>query len=666
MQTKLKLYFGWLVAAICSLIIGIVLFFIPEEKQAEVIFQPTIEPEVTNEVVKYGVQDSTLPIVYVDLGDKSMISAADTKANVTIINNFSEGIVEYDGNALMKIRGNSTANRPKLPYKLKLETKSDLFGMGESKHWVLLANDIDHTFLRNKLVCDFYNDIGGSYATESLNVILMVNGKYQGVYTLTEQIRIDEERVDIFDWDGLAKDAIKIIAKKEKEMNDLSDEEYDLFKDALELACTEDYSWISEPHTITVNNVTYDLSEYVDIPEPTGGFLLEMDFYHANLPENSSLKTAFQLPFYFSRPSMVHTNREIREYAKEYIQSFEYALHSDDFFFESSDTHYTAFGTRFSWNSYVWRNEVSTKFFKSDEHDGKHYSELFDLESLVVNFWVCEFAMNWDSMKNSVFVSKDIDEIAKIAPAWDYDWAFGNNNMFNIYTNIPDEWHTSNEYFTNEQYYQYENWNRYLASDPYFMLKAYEKYQEIRPTVIEDIIKKNGTLETYAITHKKDGQANDLRWSGTYRQYNGENFLQSMNSLKSFITTRINFIDRETATLDKFIDSLGYYDRCDDISFGAINENSDGSYTITASTTNADATELSFQVNGTNMYTATLKGGKATIEVPSSAITSDSSNIVVVRMLDKKGNYVMEYANTGDRNFNPDHVDPLSNYKVFE
>ena len=82
MQTKLKLYFGWLVAAICSLIIGIVLFLIPEEKQAEVIFQPTIEPEVTNEVVKYGVQDSKLPIVYVDLGDKSMISATSSGSDL--------------------------------------------------------------------------------------------------------------------------------------------------------------------------------------------------------------------------------------------------------------------------------------------------------------------------------------------------------------------------------------------------------------------------------------------------------------------------------------------------------------------------------------------------------------------------------------------------------
>lgn len=666
MQGKAKLYFGWLIASICSLIIGIVLLIVPSTESVKVALQNTIKPEVTEEVVKYSVQDSKLPIIYVDLGDKNYISSAYTPANVTIINNFKEGVVEYEGSAELKIRGNSTATRPKLPYKLKLETKSDLFDMGESKHWVLLANDIDHTFYRNKLVCDFYNDIGGSYSPSSLNAILMVNGKYQGVYTLSEQIRIDEERVDIFDWEELAEEAAKIITKKEKEMYDLSDEEADAFELSISEAFKNDFSWITAPYTIEHNGITYDISEYVDIPEATGGFILEMDFYHANLPANSSLKTAYQLPWYFSEPALIHTNKELFNYAKNYIQSFEYALHSNDFFFKNSDTHYTAYGTRFSWNSYVWRNEVNVVNYTNKEHDGKHYSELFDLESLVTNFWVCEFTMNWDSMKNSTFITKDIGELAKLAPVWDYDWAFGNNNMYNIYTNVPEEWHTTNEWFTNEQYYQAESWNRYLIRDPYFLLKAYEKYEEIRPTVIEDLIKTNGTLDKYTKLYKEDGKANDKRWSSTYRDYNGETFTASMNSLKSFIKKRIAFIDREAKSFDAFVDSLGYYDRCSDITITETKKNSDGSYTITAKTSESDAKKLSFQVNGKNLYTSTISNGKATIEVPKDVILTSSSNIVVVRMLDSKDKYIMEYANTSDRNFNPDHVEPLSNYKVFE
>lgn len=45
---------------------------------------------------------------------------------------------------------------------------------------------------------------------------------------------------------------------------------------------------------------------------------------------------------------------------------------------------------------------------------------------------------------------KDVDELAKLAPVWDFDWAFGNNNMYSIWTYEPESWHTSNNYFTNE------------------------------------------------------------------------------------------------------------------------------------------------------------------------------------------------------------------------
>ena len=44
------------------------------------------------------------------------------------------------------------------------------------------------------------------------------------------------------------------------------------------------------------------------------------------------------------------------------------------------------------------------------------------MDSLVNNFIFCEFAMNWDSMKNSFFLYKDIDGLAKIGPQWDFDW----------------------------------------------------------------------------------------------------------------------------------------------------------------------------------------------------------------------------------------------------
>ena len=47
--------------------------------------------------------------------------------------------------------------------------------------------------------------------------------------------------------------------------------------------------------------------------------------------------------------------------------------------------------------------------FSDGRFDGLHYSELIDLDSLVNNFLLCEFSMNWDAMKNSVFLYKDLE-----------------------------------------------------------------------------------------------------------------------------------------------------------------------------------------------------------------------------------------------------------------
>lgn len=57
----------------------------------------------------------------------------------------------YQGTGTIHLRGNSTAELLKRPFKLHLDEKSGLLGMGEKRHWVLLANAIDSTLLRDQL-----------------------------------------------------------------------------------------------------------------------------------------------------------------------------------------------------------------------------------------------------------------------------------------------------------------------------------------------------------------------------------------------------------------------------------------------------------------------------------------------------------------------------------
>jgi hypothetical protein len=77
----------------------------------------------------------------------------------------------------------------------------DLFGNGAAKKWTLLANYGDQSMVRDYLaysVAEQLDDIG-EYSSSSLFVDLYLNGVYQGVYLLCEQVEVGKNRVDIED-----------------------------------------------------------------------------------------------------------------------------------------------------------------------------------------------------------------------------------------------------------------------------------------------------------------------------------------------------------------------------------------------------------------------------------------------------------------------------------
>lgn len=98
-------------------------------------------------------------------------------------------------------RGNSTWDCDKKPYTMKLMNKEDLFGMGECKKWVLLANYYDKALMRNKLAYNLAGDIGMPFASKSVFVDVVMNNRYTGSYLLTEKVEIKKNRIDIQDLD---------------------------------------------------------------------------------------------------------------------------------------------------------------------------------------------------------------------------------------------------------------------------------------------------------------------------------------------------------------------------------------------------------------------------------------------------------------------------------
>jgi len=528
-----------------------------------------------------------------------------------VLSDVSENVL-YEGGLEIKLRGNSTRYLNKRPYKIKLETKSDLFGMGKNKHWVLLANDIDHTLIRNKITLDFASAIGMKFASESQLVSVFLNGNYQGVYQLCEHIRVGEERVDIFDWDNY------FLADEWSEDLDMKKKDYE---------------------------------KAANTPQ-TGGFLLEADFYAFSDSKVSKVVTNFRQPFYFNTPEKVPEDSDLMKYTRNYIQSFEYALHSEDYIYNSDDPHYSAFSVQYDGKENGWFTIYNEVDYTDPTYDGYHYSKLFDLDSLVQNFMICELTMNWDSMKNSTFLYKDIEGPAYMGPVWDYDWAYGNINMYRIDTYITDDWHTTNNYFTREQFYQSVQWNRYLIKDPYFLMKVYEKYKSVRRNEMKDFL---DSLEYYQEFLKFDGALNDKRWG--YGGRNGEKYAKATDSLQNFIRDRVAWLDAQFVDFETLVASLGYYEPSPEALHVETVEAGETEYTITAVVDGVEAAEVEYQINGVNLVRAAVVDGVSTVNVPAEWFT-EGFDMIHVRPVQEDGSY---YYSVIEK-----EALPISNYYLFD
>ena len=103
----------------------------------------------------------------------------------------------YTGKTEVKGRGNSTWGYPKKPYRLKLDKKSEICGLGKAKNYILLANHIDPTLMLNSVAFKVGQLLNIPFTNHAIPVDVVLNGKYKGSYLLTEQIEIKENRVDL-------------------------------------------------------------------------------------------------------------------------------------------------------------------------------------------------------------------------------------------------------------------------------------------------------------------------------------------------------------------------------------------------------------------------------------------------------------------------------------
>ena len=130
----------------------------------------------------------------------------------------------------IRLRGNSTKTFPKKPYRIKFDKKQSLFGLEKAKSWVLLAEYLDPSAMRNFTALTLGGQSDGlKFTCTPHKVNVYLNGEYIGLYTLCEQVQENEGRVDIET--EITSDMVEItdynflVCMDEKHLNDVDAEE---------------------------------------------------------------------------------------------------------------------------------------------------------------------------------------------------------------------------------------------------------------------------------------------------------------------------------------------------------------------------------------------------------------------------------------------------------
>lgn len=445
---------------------------------------------------------SKLPVVYIDTTDGLAIT---DKENYKDAQMFIQGneqfAAQYNDTIEIKGRGNSTWTMyPKKPYKIKLGESTNLFGFGKNKHYVLLSNYLDESLMRNTTAFRLAEQLG-LVSMETTWVDVVLNGEYVGNYQLCEHIRIDESRIDIYNWEDVSEDIAKAIYQAEKE-NGFTKDDRDMLEDIL----NEDMSWITTG-TVTYQNKMYDIASYYDYENnTTGGYIFEMSLEY---DEVSRFKTEDGLKVMVNSPEYLKTNSQMMNYVKEYWQDFEDAYTSVDGY----------------------------------NKKGKHYTQYADVDSMVSYWLVMEIMGNNDAVYKSRFAYKDIDGLLTFGPVWDFDWGCGSSSVgvdvtgWKVNSTMADSF--------------YARW----AKHPEFIVKMHEVYWEIHP-YLDELVADGGILDTNTEYIKESGQANEEIWryirgfSGT----SGDAVL-----FKTYMKQRIQWLDTQFATEESLTQSLTKY-----------------------------------------------------------------------------------------------------------
>lgn len=315
---------------------------------------------------------SSLPSMFIETtkGANSIISynGKDEETQITIFR--KDGTLEYNDTSFseFKVRGNTTKDYAKKPFQIKLENKQSLFGMAQGKNWILLANYLDQSLIRNSIMFKLAQLLGMK-SSDFQSIDLYIDGQYYGIYLLCEKVQVSKSRVNIVDLE---------------KATDLLNPTYN------ESAVKVTSGTLIDETTLVEYSYVDKITNPADI---TGGYLIELDnnYYKNELCYFKTENNAYVLK------SPEYASKEQVEYIARLFAEMEEAIMSND-----------------------GKNRL-----------GRHYTEYIDENSFVYAYIIAEYSRNYDAGSSSMYFYKDADingvqsKIVK-GPLWDCDNTLGN------------------------------------------------------------------------------------------------------------------------------------------------------------------------------------------------------------------------------------------------
>jgi CotH kinase protein/Secretion system C-terminal sorting domain/Proprotein convertase P-domain len=157
----------------------------------------------------YFVTETNIPLVILKTNGQGIPGDTKITAQMGIIDNgigainrVTDPFNGYDGFIGIEVRGSSSAGFPQKQY--SFETRDSLgnnldislLGMAADNDWILYAPYTDKSLMRNRLTYDLSNDMN-RWAIKGRFCEVILNGEYQGIYELTENIKRGKDRLNI-------------------------------------------------------------------------------------------------------------------------------------------------------------------------------------------------------------------------------------------------------------------------------------------------------------------------------------------------------------------------------------------------------------------------------------------------------------------------------------